>query len=53
MIVTRDSLMVETGNGLLALEELQLEGKKRMPVQTFLMGCRMQAGEQLERIGRF
>lgn len=53
MIVTKDTLMVQTGDGLLALIELQMEGKKRMPVQAFLMGCRMQTGEKLERIGRY
>ncbi len=53
MIVTKDMLMVQTGDGLLALTELQMEGKKRMPVQAFLMGCRMQTGEKLERIGRY
>ena len=53
MIVTKDTLMVQTGDGLLALTELQMEGKKRMPVQTFLMGCRLQTGEKLERIGRY
>lgn len=53
MIVTKDTLMVQTGNGLLALTELQMEGKKRMPVQAFLMGCRLQTGEKLERIGRY
>lgn len=53
MIVTKDTLMVQTGDGLLALTELQMEGKKRMPVQAFLMGCRMQTGEKLERIGRY
>ena len=53
MIVTKDTLMVQTGDGLLALTELQMEGKKRMPVQAFLMGCRMQIGEKLERIGRY
>lgn len=53
MIVTKDTLMVQTGDGLLALTELQMEGKKRMPVQTFLMGYRLQTGEKLERIGRY
>lgn len=53
MIVTKDTLMVQTGDGLLALTELQMEGKKKMPVQAFLMGCRMQTGEKLERIGRY
>ena len=53
MIVTKDTLMVQTGDGLLAFTELQMEGKKRMPVQAFLMGCRLQTGEKLERIGRY
>lgn len=53
MIVTKDTLMVQTGDGLLALTELQMEGKKRMPVQAFLMGCRLQTGEKLDRIGRY
>ena len=53
MIVTKDTLMVQTGDGLLALTELQMVGKKRMPVQAFLMGCRLQTGEKLERIGRY
>lgn len=49
MMVTRNALMVQTGDGLLSLKELQLEGKKRMPVEAFLMGCRMQTGEILGR----
>ncbi len=43
----RDRLWIQTGNGLLALEDLQLEGKKRMPAAAFLMGCRMQPGDVL------
>lgn len=36
--VTKNSLLVQTGDGLLAINELQLEGKKRMPVDAFLLG---------------
>ncbi len=43
----KDRLWIQTGNGLLALEDLQLEGKKRMPAAAFLMGCRMQPGDVL------
>lgn len=43
----KDRLWIQTGNGLLALEDLQLEGKKRMLAAAFLMGCRMQPGDVL------
>lgn len=36
--VTKDYIIVKTGDGNLAIEELQLEGKKRMTVNAFLMG---------------
>lgn len=45
--VTKDSVIVNTGEGKLALWEVQLEGKKRMPVKDFLLGCRMGKGEKL------
>lgn len=40
------SLHVLTGRGLLAVLELQLEGKKRMPVAEFLKGNKLRAGER-------
>ncbi len=43
----KDRFWVQTGNGVLALEDLQLEGKKRMPAAALLMGCRIQPGEVL------
>lgn len=43
----KDCLWIQTGDGLLALEDLQLEGKKRMPAAAFLMGCRLQPGDVL------
>lgn len=52
MVVTEDCLLIQTGNGLLSLTEVQLEGKKRMPVQDFLRGCRIQPGSRFERTGR-
>lgn len=36
--ITKDSILLKTGNGTLALNELQLEGKKRMTVDAFLRG---------------
>lgn len=48
LLVTKDSICVQTGKGVLVLKEVQLEGKKRMPVQDFLLGCQVKAGEVLE-----
>lgn len=46
--VTRDAVHVVTGDGLLAIKELQLEGKKRMTVDAFLRGYQMTTGTVLE-----
>ena len=45
----KDSLYVRTGQGILSIQELQLEGKKRMKTGEFLRGCKMEAGEILGR----
>lgn len=45
--VEKDAVYVQTGNGVLKLLSLQLEGKKRMAVRDFLLGCQMKAGEKL------
>ena len=45
--VSRDSFDVVTGEGLLRILEVQLEGKKRMPVKDFLLGYRLEAGDRL------
>lgn len=42
--VTPVSLVVATGSGVLALEEVQLQGKKRLPVTEFLKGYRIEPG---------
>ena len=47
MEVTKDSILVACGEGRLAITELQLEGKKKMPVPDFLRGHQMAAGEVL------
>ncbi|NLC74134.1 MAG: methionyl-tRNA formyltransferase [Clostridiales bacterium] len=44
----RDRIYVATGDGMLALTDIQLEGKKRMNVREFLLGCQISAGEIME-----
>lgn len=44
MSVTKDSLVVRTGNGALAVKELQIEGRKRMGAGDFLRGFPVEAG---------
>ena len=43
------TLTVQTGNGILKIEELQLEGKKRMDTAAFLRGFPVEAGARMER----
>lgn len=45
--VTRNAIYVQTGQGILVLEELQLEGKKRMPADAFLRGFPLVPGKEL------
>jgi len=40
-------LLVSAGNGSVSLLDVQLEGKKRMPVRDFLRGCRLKPGDRL------
>lgn len=47
--VTKDLLAVQTGKGSLQIEELQLEGKKRMDIRSFLRGYAVKEGTVLER----
>ena len=42
--VTKDRLFVETGEGVLDVKELQLEGKKRMDTASFQRGFQMKDG---------
>ena len=46
--VTKNSLKVQTGEGILSLLEVQLEGKKRMETDTFLRGYTCTPGMRLE-----
>lgn len=46
--VTKKTLKIYTGKGLLSVRELQIEGKKRMPVDAFLRGYPVETGERFE-----
>ena len=43
--VEKEAVYVNNGKGILKVTQLQLEGKKRMQVKEFLLGCRMEKGE--------
>ncbi|MCM1539070.1 MAG: methionyl-tRNA formyltransferase [bacterium] len=45
--VTKEEIVVNCGEGRLALREVQLSGKKRMPVRDFLLGVKIGTGEVL------
>lgn len=42
--VTKDGFAIETANGVLWIKEVQLEGKKRMGVDAFLLGYPIEKG---------
>lgn len=43
----KSSIYVSTGDGVLRIDELQLEGKKRMSVRDFLLGQHVEAGDRI------
>ena len=43
--VRKDALLIGTGDGVLAVHELQLEGKKRLPAGSFLLGSNLKPGD--------
>lgn len=45
--VTKNEVEIATGKELIAVRELQLEGKKRMDIKTFLLGNNWQEGMKL------
>lgn len=45
--VKKDAVAVNTGEGILVLTNVQLEGKKRMAVKDFLLGYKIEAGQTL------
>ena len=42
--VSKDGIMVQTGDGKLLLEELQVEGGRRIPARQFVIGHRIDTG---------
>ncbi len=46
-VVDKDSFTVKTGDGYLEVKEVQLEGKKRMDVKSFLLGNKLEIGSVL------
>lgn len=46
--VTKNSLKIQTGDGLLSIRQLQPEGKKRMEIDAFLRGYPVERGETFE-----
>ena len=47
--ITKENIYVKTGKGLLELEEVQLEGKKRMEAGAFLRGNQIEVGTVLSK----
>ena len=45
--VTSDAVYVQTGDGVLKLNEVQMQGKKRMAVKAFLLGHKIENGTVL------
>jgi len=45
--VDKDAIIVATGEGNLIIEELQIEGKRRMKVEEFIAGHKVSAGERM------
>lgn len=45
--LTKDSIMIQTGDGVLQVRELQLQGKKRMDTGSFLRGYQVEEGINL------
>jgi methionyl-tRNA formyltransferase len=45
---TNDTLLVGTGNGAVSILEIQQEGKRRLGIEEFLRGYKIEAGELFE-----
>ncbi|MGM0410467.1 MAG: methionyl-tRNA formyltransferase [Bacillota bacterium] len=44
---TKDGILVQTGDGLIRIDKLQLAGKKKMKVEDFLRGNNVEIGKKL------
>lgn len=49
LLASGEELKVQTGNGILKINSLQLEGKKRMDTAAFLRGYQIEVGCRFER----
>lgn len=49
--ITKNTFDITTGAGVLRVNEVQLEGKKRMDAASFLRGCRLTEGTALKTAG--
>lgn len=47
LVVDKNAFLIKTSDGALRIQELQLEGKKRMNTHDFLLGVKVAVGEQL------
>lgn len=45
--ITKDDFTVQCGSGSLVINELQLEGRKRMKTHDFLLGVKLKEGDEL------
>jgi methionyl-tRNA formyltransferase len=45
--ISKEGILVSCGKGALLLEEVQLEGKKRMSAYEFALGQRLKKGDNL------
>lgn len=48
--VSKDEMLVQTGQGILSLKEVQLEGKKRMSIDAFLCGYQVEEGSFFHKV---
>ena len=47
--VEKDAIYVQTGKGQLVITNIQIQGKKAMPVRDFLLGKKVSAGERFTK----
>ena len=47
--VNKNKLLIATGNGNLSILEVQLEGKRKMPINEFLQGHKLEKGMRFSR----
>ncbi|MGH2569395.1 MAG: methionyl-tRNA formyltransferase, partial [Bacteroidota bacterium] len=48
VLVEKEQLLVKTGDGVLAILEIQQEGRKRMKIADFLRGYELRVGDSFQ-----